>query len=94
MDRYATGGFKPDESRKQFGGSVGGPFKKDKLFYFFNTELTRRDFPILSSMTRPPLFDAAGNLLANRTLPKNAGFGAANAFQTPRTVQGQIRYSF
>ena len=25
----------PEYSRQQFGGSVGGPFKKDKLFGFF-----------------------------------------------------------
>jgi hypothetical protein len=69
MDRYATGGLKPDESRKQFGGSVGGPLKKDKLFYFFNTEIVRRDFPILSSMTRPPLFDSAGNFVGTCGTP-------------------------
>jgi hypothetical protein len=39
-------------------------------------------------------FDANGNLIATRSLPKNAGFGVANAYQGPRTVQGQIRISF
>ncbi|MCU0248171.1 MAG: TonB-dependent receptor, partial [Bryobacter sp.] len=41
-DRYAT--LNPPEWRHQAGGSVGGAIKKDKLFYFFNGELTRRNF--------------------------------------------------
>jgi hypothetical protein len=39
-------------------------------------------------------FDANGNLVAARSLPKNAGFGVANGYQSPRSVQGQIRFSF
>ncbi len=31
----------PDYTRQQFGGSVGGPFKKDKLFGFFGIERER-----------------------------------------------------
>ena len=39
-----TGGYDPahpDYTRQQFGGSVGGPFKKDKLFGFFAIERER-----------------------------------------------------
>ena len=39
-------------------------------------------------------FDAAGNLIVSRSLPKNAGFGVANGYQAPRTLQAQIRFSF
>jgi hypothetical protein len=39
-------------------------------------------------------FDASGNLIATRSQPKNAGFGVANGYQAPRTVQVQIRFSF
>jgi hypothetical protein len=39
-------------------------------------------------------FDAAGNLIPSRSLPKNAGFGVANAYQSPRTMQFQVRFSF
>ena len=46
-DRYAA--FNPPEVRHQTGASIGGPMIKDKLFYFFNTEITRRHNPIVSS---------------------------------------------
>jgi hypothetical protein len=39
-------------------------------------------------------FDAAGNLRADRSLPKNAGFGVANNYQDPRSIQAQVRFSF
>ncbi len=61
-DRYAT--FRPNERRDQFGGNISGPIKKDKLFYFFNTEITRRDFPLISSHTGQPLFDSNGRYVA------------------------------
>ena len=57
-DPYAQ--VNPPESRHQTGGSLGGPIKKDKLFYFFNGETTRRNFPLVASMTRPTLFNADG----------------------------------
>ncbi|HKR59999.1 MAG TPA: TonB-dependent receptor [Pyrinomonadaceae bacterium] len=37
--------FKPKDVRKQFGGSIGGPILKDKLFFFFTYDESRRDFP-------------------------------------------------
>ena len=39
-------------------------------------------------------FDASGNTVVSRSLPKNAGFGGATAYQAPRTMQLQIRFSF
>jgi Carboxypeptidase regulatory-like domain/TonB dependent receptor len=37
----------------QFGGSVGGPILKDKLFYFFTYDGFRRSSPLLYSSTAP-----------------------------------------
>jgi hypothetical protein len=39
-------------------------------------------------------FDANGNLIVARSLPRGAGFGVANAYQAPRSVQVQLRFSF
>ncbi len=57
-DRYAR--INPEERRNQIGGTIGGPVKKDKIFFFANTEVTRRNFPLVSGMTTSPLFDASG----------------------------------
>ncbi|HXA49054.1 MAG TPA: TonB-dependent receptor [Candidatus Acidoferrum sp.] len=50
----------PPEQRTQFGASLGGRIVKDKLMYFANVEIHRRDFPLVASLARPPLFDANG----------------------------------
>jgi hypothetical protein len=39
-------------------------------------------------------FNPDGSVIASRSLPRGAGFGVANAYQNPRTVQAQIRFSF
>jgi carboxypeptidase family protein len=39
-------------------------------------------------------FDASGNLIAARSRPRGAGFGVANNYQAPRSVQAQIRFGF
>lgn len=57
-DRYSS--INPPERRFQMGASAGGKFVKDKLFYFFNVEAHRRDFPLVASLGRPPLFNANG----------------------------------
>ncbi len=70
-------GLNPPEWRHQAGASIGGPIKKDKLFYFFNGELQRRNFPIVSSnISNTNLFNAQGQYVAT----------GANACQAPATA--------
>jgi hypothetical protein len=53
----------PPEKRSQVGGSVSGRILKDQLFYFFNSEVHRRSFPLVASIAVPPLFDPSGNFI-------------------------------
>jgi Carboxypeptidase regulatory-like domain len=40
-----TVGIKPDDVRHQFGGTLGGPIVKDKIFFFFSYDQQKRNFP-------------------------------------------------
>jgi len=47
-DPFST--FVPADKRNQAGGSIGGPIKKDNLFFFLSSEVSRRNFPISGSL--------------------------------------------
>ncbi|MGD0909290.1 MAG: TonB-dependent receptor [Candidatus Acidiferrales bacterium] len=61
-----------EHQRQQFGGSVGGPIIKDKLFYFVNYDGQRRSFPII--YTGPSSNNSAtalGSMIANNCTASN-----------------------
>lgn len=64
----AVGFFKPLENRKptltqnQFGAALGGPIKKDKLFFFADYEGYRRITRQLTLSTLPTMEQRAGNI--------------------------------
>ncbi len=46
-------GLKPKDERHQFGGSIGGPIAKDRLFFFFSYDQQIRDFPGVAAPGSP-----------------------------------------
>src|SRR5215469_12579811 len=63
--------FLPEDKRHQFGGSIGGPIIKDKLFWFFSADQQLRPFPAVANSGSPgaisaPLSAAETTALTNR----------------------------
>jgi hypothetical protein len=56
---------KPTDWRKQWGGTIGGPIIRDKLFAIYTFDQSRRNFPAISRPTDPNDFFAP----SNATLP-------------------------
>ncbi len=46
-------GIKPEDVRHQFGGTLGGPVIKNKVFFFFSYDQQKRNFPGLSIFSNP-----------------------------------------
>jgi outer membrane receptor protein involved in Fe transport len=50
--------IKPVDKRHQFGGNIGGPIIKDKLFFFFNADQQLRNFPGVANASNASAFFA------------------------------------
>src|SRR5262245_7113474 len=72
----ANGATRTFEQRQQFGGSITGPVRRDKLFYFVNYDQQLRNFPLLTSDTSNVL---TTGLPSNPTVAQRAAFDAGVA---------------
>ena len=50
---YSSQGYKPKDWRKQFGFAIGGKLIKDKLFWFYAYDRSKRNFPGTARTTDP-----------------------------------------
>jgi len=60
--------LKPEDVRYQFGGTIGGPIVKDKLFFFFSYDEQRRNFPGVAVFATPGYLNTV-NRCASATAP-------------------------
>jgi hypothetical protein len=67
---------KPPDKRHQFGGVLGGPIIKDKLFWLFSADQQKRNFPAVANASNPAAFFAA---LSAAELATLAGRGISAA---------------
>src|SRR5438477_6387667 len=72
--------FKAVDVRYQFGGTVGGPIKKDKAFFFFSYDQQRRNFPGVSSFTALDFLNRADRCLLTSTLGATVTAATCPAF--------------
>ncbi len=90
-----TTSFLPEDKRHQFGGGIGGPIIKDKLFFFFSADQQLRPFPAVANSGTPgaifaPLSASETTTLTNRgVLPGNAT-GVANALTLLTNLTGIV----
>jgi hypothetical protein len=104
--RDPLSGLTQSERRNQLGGTVGGAIKKDKLFYFLNTEVTRRNFPMSDSLNTVAVnpttqtWIGCGTTTSSNPLAATAAQCAAiNALlprfygQVPRTLDQELYFA-
>lgn len=94
--------FKPEDVRKQFGGSIGGRIVRDKLFFFFTYDEQRRRFPgaaIFPNATYLNLSTADRNtlklrsaLLTDARIDSALNFLAGLTGPVPRTQDQRIYF--
>jgi hypothetical protein len=77
--------FLPPDKRHQFGGGIGGPVVKDKLFFFFSGDQQLRNFPATGNSGNP------GAIFAPITVtPPAVASACTNSKQTSSLSEGNI----
>ena len=99
--RDPLGSIKPPERRQQMGGSVSGPVRANKLFYFVNYDQQIRDFPLVIEDLTNALNSGKPTLAANPSAAQQTqyetdmvAFNAGRAFvlkQFPNGATGNLQ---
>jgi hypothetical protein len=71
--------IEPPYRRQQYGGSLGGPIFKNKIFFFFTYDAQHLNFPIVSVPNNPNYFNSI-------TLPTGAAVPTCSSAYTTPTI--------
>jgi hypothetical protein len=78
--RDAFASINPADWRLQAGANLGGALVKNKLFYFFNAEFSRRNYPIVDSYVKAGIVDSVNQVWIGCATP--ASTAQCNAINT------------
>jgi len=84
-------GAKPRDVRHQFGGTLGGPIKKDKLFFFFSYDQQKRNFPGLGVFANGNYLNTV-NRAALQSVPTPANPTAPNRGLTGAQIDDALSF--
>lgn len=76
---FTTSPYAPTDVRKMYGLGVGGPIKRNKIFFFFAFDRYDRNFPGTAKATSPAAFFAPPSAATINTLATRLGVTAAQA---------------
>lgn len=83
-------GIKPPDVRQQFGGTIGGPIIKDRLFFFFSYDQQKRNFPGIATFSNQNFLNTPNRTLlisrglTNAQIDNTIAFLASLAGENPR----------
>ncbi len=81
--------LKPEDRRQQFGGTIGGPIQKDKVFFFFSYDQQKRKFPGVAAPSNPGAFFAGFSAAELATFAQR-GISPAQAADGLNFLQGLL----
>ena len=79
--------IKPEDVRHQFGGDLGGPIYKDRLFFFFSYDQQKRNFPGLAILSNPNYFSTVNRAQLSSRGITDAQIAGVQDFVTALTGQ-------
>lgn len=80
----------PEDNRKQFGATIGGPIAKDRLFFFFSYDQQKRNFPAVAIPTNSTFFSTVNRTtllargLTNAQIDSTVAFLQSLTGEVPR----------
>jgi len=85
---YVTEPIKPLDIRNQFGGDAGGPILKNKLFWYFDFDDQRHDFPVANIPLNPANFFTPITVVAPASCANAKLIGGSSG--APKIPTGEI----